>query len=122
MIEEAEVERCIMRDERRILEKFDQLFDAICKKRLGRKEEVRQAVNRLCLGRHWSKRIEVGVEMTAGLDPVDHLNAADLDHSVSACRIQSCRLGVKNDFAHVLYPAPATSIALQESRDNTECL
>ena len=40
------------------------------------------------------------MEGAAGLDPVEHLDAADLDHAVAAGRAQAGGLGVEDDFAH----------------------
>jgi hypothetical protein len=36
---------------------------------------------------------------TAGRDAVEKLDAADLDDAMSAGGIESCRLGIKDDFA-----------------------
>ena len=38
--------------------------------------------------------------MAAGLDPVEHLDAADLDHPVAARRVEPGGFGVENDFPH----------------------
>ena len=40
------------------------------------------------------------MKMPAGLDAVDDLDAADLDHSVAAQRVQSGGFSVEDDFAH----------------------
>ena len=41
----------------------------------------------LGLERHVAVGIEISVEVAAGFDPVEHLDAADLDHPVAADRI-----------------------------------
>src|SRR5688572_16237647 len=76
VIEEAEVERGVVRYERRIAKKLDQLLDLVREQGLTRQEDARQAVNGLRFRRHRTKRIEVSVEAAAGLDPVEHLDAA----------------------------------------------
>ena len=99
-IEEAEVEAGIVRDERRILDEVEQLVDRLGKARLVRQEDARQAVHLLRFERHVALGIEVGVEMAAGFDAVDDLDAADLDHPVAAGRIEPGGFGVENDFPH----------------------
>ena len=44
--------------------------------------------------------IEIAMEMAPGLDPPDHLDAADLDHAVAARGAQARGFGVEDDFAH----------------------
>ena len=92
-----------MCDERGILEEFDQLLDAILEHRLRRQEEVGETVNRFGFRRHGSKRIEISVEGPAGLDAVDHLDAADLDHAIAAGRIQPGRFRIEDDFPHLVF-------------------
>ena len=63
-------------------------------------EDVAEAVHRLGLARHRPAGIEIGVEGAAGLDPVEHLDAADFDHPVAVLRAEAGGLGIENDFAH----------------------
>jgi hypothetical protein len=51
-------------------------------------------------GRHRAAGIEISVEGAAGLDTVEKLDAADLDHAVAGERIEPRRLGVEHDFPH----------------------
>src|SRR5438067_4847078 len=104
-IQEAEVERGIVRDERRIADEFEQLLGFLRKARLIGEEDGGEAVHHLGIARHVTLRIEIGMKVPAGLDPVEHLDAADLDHAVAAERIQTCGLGVEDDFPHTgIYP------------------
>jgi hypothetical protein len=57
-------------------------------------------VDQLGLGRHRAVGIEVSVEMAAGLDAVEHLDATDLDHAVAAGRIEPRGFGIEDDFPH----------------------
>ncbi len=40
------------------------------------------------------------MEVAARLDPIEHLDAADLDHAIAAGWIQSRGFGVEDDFPH----------------------
>ena len=44
--------------------------------------------------------IEVGVEMTAGLDSIVDLDAPDLDHPVAASRVETSRFRIEDNFPH----------------------
>src|SRR4051794_5696209 len=104
-IEEAEVEARIMRDQRRILDEVEQLLGLVREARLVGEENGGEAVDRFRLARHRSLGVEVSVEMAAGLDPVEHFDAADLDHPVAAGRIETGGLGIEDDFPHRrIYP------------------
>ena len=104
-IEEAEVEAGIVRDERRILDEVEQLLGLLREARLVRQEDRCEAVDRFGLARHVALGIEISVEVPAGLDAVEHLDAADLDHAVAAGRVEPGGFGVENDFPHGrIYP------------------
>ncbi len=83
VVEEAEIEAGIVRDQRRIADELEQFLDLVGESRLIRQENVGQAVDGFCLARHRTIGIEVGVKMTPGFDPAEHLDAADLDHAVA---------------------------------------
>src|SRR3954451_21071152 len=83
-IEEAEVEAGIVRDQRTILDEVEQLFGLVAEQRLVRKEGVGQAVHHLRFERHFPVRVEIWLISGPGLDPVDDLDTADLDHTVAA--------------------------------------
>ena len=76
---------------------------------LSDRKMVGQAVDRLGLERHVALGIEISVEVAAGLDPVEHLDAADLDHAVAAGRIEARGFGVEDDFPHARIYRPAAS-------------
>ena len=100
MIKEAKIEAGIVRDERAVRDEGEQLFAPIVEARLVRQEDVGKPVHRFRPWRHGAAGIEVGVEGTAGLGPVQKLNAADLDHAVAGQRIQPRSLCIENDFPH----------------------
>ena len=86
-IEEAEIEAGIVRDQRRIADEFEQLVGTLVRNS-GLSE--RNASDRPCTASASAGidalGIEIGVEGAAGLHPVDHLDAADLDQPVAALR------------------------------------
>ena len=52
------------------------------------------------VARHRPLGIEISVEMTARLDTIEHLYAADLDYAIAPACIQSRGFGVEDDFPH----------------------
>ena len=100
MVQEAEVEAGVMRDERRIADELEQFLDLVGEARLVGQEDIGKAVNRFRLARHRPIGIEIAMEVAPGLDPAHHFDAADLDHAVAARGGQSRGLRVENDFAH----------------------
>ena len=72
------------------------------KRGLSDRKIVGQPVDRFGLARHRPLGIEISVEVAAGLDPVEDLDAADLDHAVAAGRVEPGGLGIEDDFAHGL--------------------
>jgi hypothetical protein len=83
VIQEAEVEAGIVRDQRRITDEFEQLVGLVGKARLVGQENVAEAVYRLSLARHRPFGVEIAVVVAPGLNPTDHLDAADFDHAVA---------------------------------------
>ena len=63
-------------------------------------EDRREAVHHLGLERNGTFGIEIAVEVAPGFDAVDHLDAADFDHSVAGIRAESSGFGVEDDFPH----------------------
>ena len=88
VIEEAEIEGRIMRDQRQILDELEQILGRSAKQRLVRQEDVAQPVDCFGFGRHRPFGIEISVEVAAGFDPVENLDAADFDHPVAAGRVE----------------------------------
>ena len=62
----------------------------------------RKAVDRKCLGGHVALGIDVGVERRPGWYPVEQFNAAQFNEPMALGRIEACRFGVEDDFAHML--------------------
>ena len=87
-------------DAERIFVPVEQLAGALAEARLVRQEDRRQPVDRFGLARHLAIGIEISVEVAAGLDAVEDLDAADLDHAVAAGRIETGGFGIEYDFPH----------------------
>ena len=98
-VQEAEVERGIVRNERRIADERHELVSDGVEQGLVGQEHVRQAVDREGAGRHGAFRVEIGVEGAPGLDPVDQFDTADFHHPILA-EGEAGGLGVENDLAH----------------------
>jgi hypothetical protein len=54
-----------------------------------------------CLGRHVALRIKIAMKALSGRDAIDELDAADLHDPMPLERIESRRLRIEHDFAHV---------------------
>ena len=78
MIDEPEIEARIVRDQRRIADEFEQFLAAFVEEGLVGQERARP-MHRFGFARHRPAGIEIGVEGLAGLDPIEHFDAADLD-------------------------------------------
>ena len=76
-----------MRDQRGIANEAEQFFGPFGEPRLVGKENGAEAMNRFGIARHLALRIEIGMEMPAGFNAIEHLDAADFDHPVAAGRI-----------------------------------
>src|SRR5690349_16567775 len=83
-IQKAKVEGRIVGDERRILDEVEELVRLLRKARFVRQEQVAEPVHFLRFERHVALGIEVGMEVPPSLDPVEDLDAADLDHPIAA--------------------------------------
>src|SRR5437762_1206070 len=60
-------------------------------------------------GRHVAFRIEVAVKGLAAREPIEELDAPDLDHAMAARRVEPGGLGIEHDLAHCCpgLPVPA---------------
>ncbi len=67
MIQEAEVEARIVRDQRRILNEGEQFLGALAESGLVRQEDIGQPVDRLSLARHRPPGIKVSVIWLTGM-------------------------------------------------------
>ena len=89
-----------MRDQRRLADKLEQVLRALGKARLVGQKNGAEPVDGLGIARHLALGIEVSVEVAAGFDAVEDLDAADLDHAVAALGIDAGGFGVEHDLAH----------------------
>src|SRR5205809_3293195 len=121
-IKEAEVEAGIVRDQRTVLDEIEQLLGSVGEQRLVRQEDGRKAVHHLRLERHVAFGVEIAMEVPPGLDAIDDLDAADLDHAVASKRIETRGFGVEDDFPHnVNLSAPANSETSENVPDLAFC-
>ena len=80
--------------------KLEEIVGDVGEARLVLEELGRQPVNGEGLGRHLALRVEIAVEGRAGRNPVEQLDAADLDQAVTLDGIEAGGFGVEDDFAH----------------------
>src|SRR5271167_3407616 len=99
-IEEADIESCVVRDQKRIAEKSDQLFRLVGKQRLVLEEFAGEPVNLERLFRHVAFRIEIAMEHFAGRKTINEFDAADLDQPIALKGIEPGGFGIENDLAH----------------------
>src|SRR5262245_37615269 len=107
-IEEAEVEHGVVRNQRGIAEKDQEILDDLGKWRLVLEKIFGEAVHLERFPRHVALGIEIAVKGLPAGYPVDQLDAADLHHAVALERIESRRLGIEHDLAQTAcstYPA-----------------
>ena len=104
--------------------KSEELVGDFGEQRLVAQELAREAVHGDRFRMDVALGVDVAVELAAGGDAVDDLDAADLDQPVTAQRIEARRLGVENDLAqHRLPPANArTSVSTCDGRHHAQCL
>ena len=82
--------------------KAEEIVGDIGEPRLVLEEVGRQPVDGEGLGRHLALRVEIAVEGRAGRNPVEQLDAADLDQAMTLARVEAGGFGVEDDFAHFL--------------------
>src|ERR1700716_222888 len=116
-IEEAEVEHCVVRDQRRIGDERDEVIDDFCEQRLVLEELDRETVDREGLGRHVALGIEIAMERLPARDAGGEPPTADLDQPMALVGIKARRFGVEHDLAHRL---PSTSEKASETRHHVE--
>src|SRR3984957_14014435 len=91
-IDEPEVQRGIVDNERPVAEKSDQLARRLGKKQLIPEKFLAKAVHGECLRRHAAFGIEIAMEGLTGRYAVDQLDTADLDQTIPAQGIETWRL------------------------------
>ena len=100
MVEEGKIEAGIVRDQRTVIQKVEQILHFVFEQRLVCQKRVGQAVYGLRIGIHLAFRIEIAMEGAPGFDAVDEFDAADLYQPVTLCGAETCGLGIKNNLAH----------------------
>lgn len=85
-IEEVEVERCVVRDQLIIANKFQKFINYLGKPGLVGKELCRKAMDRDNFGGNVAVRVQVDMKNPAGFDAVNQLDAADLNEAVAVRR------------------------------------
>ena len=99
-IQKAKVEGRVVRYKGAILDELEQLVGLVAEQRLVGQKGVGQAVHHLGLERHVPFGIEISVIVTARLNPVEDLDAADFHHAIAAERIEARGFRVENNFPH----------------------
>ena len=100
MVQEADVEGRVVDDHLGAAQILEQFVGDRNEQRLVRQKLVTQPVNRerpLTVG---ALRVQVEMQVVAGQAPVQHLDAADLDHTIAGLGAQAGRFGVQEDLAH----------------------
>lgn len=101
-VEKPEIEPGVVRDERSIPDKFEELMEDVPEQRLVCKKCARKAMHSLCACGHIPFRIVIGVIGFSGGDEIEQLHAADFHHPIARLRVESGGFGVENDFTHRL--------------------
>src|SRR5687767_14986945 len=96
-VDEAQIERAVVGDERRVADELQELVDNLRKPGLVLQELVAEAVHGEGFGVHLAVRAQVAVKLTAGGNAVDDLDAAQLDQAIAFGRIKTGGLGVEHD-------------------------
>ena len=90
---------------RRITEELQKLASDRRERRLVAQEGVIEAMHAGGIDGHRPAGIDVAVELAAGRDMIEELDAADFDHTVAAARIEAGGFGIEDDFPHVDRPS-----------------
>ncbi len=99
-IEKAEIEGCVVRDQRRVGDELEKFIDPFRKAWLVRQKDRAQAVDGLCFDRHLTFRIEIGVKVPASFNPVVDFNTPNLDHAIATRRTETRGFRIEDDFTH----------------------
>ena len=81
--QEAVIEAGIVDHQRRVADENQEIVDDVGKARLVLQERRRQPVDGEGFRRHLALRVEIAVEGRAGRDPVEQLDAAELDQAMA---------------------------------------
>jgi hypothetical protein len=96
-----------MRNQRRVADKCDQFIRDLVKARFVPEELGRKAVDGYGLGRHITFGIDVAMKILTAGEPIDQLDAPDLDQPMPLEGIKPGRLGIEHYLAHACAPLVA---------------
>ena len=113
-VDEAEVEGGVVGDQRRIADEAQEIVSHILEERLVLQEVHGQAVHGDGVGMDVALGIEVAVELAAGGNAVDDLDAAEFDQAVAAGGVEAGGFGVEHDLAQHL-------VDLMRIREHADC-
>src|SRR5690606_297776 len=83
MVEEAEIEARIMRDQMAVFQKGEQFLNPACKEWLVRQKNIGKAVHGLSRRGHGTLRVVISVEGAAAGHPVQEFYTSDLDQPIA---------------------------------------
>src|ERR1700733_12834958 len=89
-----------MSDERRFAEKGEQALHDLAELRLAGQEFRRESMHAKGFFRYVALGIEIGMECLARRDDIEEFDDADLDDPMAGSRIETRRLGIKDNFPH----------------------
>ena len=98
-IDEAEVEGSVVGNERGVADEGEELVGDVLEQGFVLEELAGQAVHVDRIAVDVALRVEVAVELAAGGDAVDDLDAAELDQPVAGVGVEPRRLRVDDDLA-----------------------
>ena len=99
-IQKAEIEHRIMRNQRAVTQKIEQVFDRVLEIGFVRQESIAEAMHLFGNAGHCHARIEISVIAIACLDAIDEFDAPDLDDPVALFRVEAGGFGIKDNFTH----------------------
>ena len=108
-VDEADVEAGVVNHDLGARHEGQQLLGHCREERLVGQEVVGDAVHAHRVRVAGALRVDVVVQAAAGVAPVDHLDAADLDDAVALGGVQAGRFGVQEDLSHGVYRSGAAS-------------
>ena len=85
-VDEGNVEGGVVGDQRRLVDELEELVDDVLEERLVLQEIAGQAVHRHGVAVDVALGIEIAMELAAGRDAVDDLDAAELDQPIARWR------------------------------------
>ena len=104
-VDEADIERGVVNYQRRIGDEFEKVLHHLGEQRLVGEEFAGKSVHRERFRRHVAFGVDMAVEGLARRHAIENLDAADLNQSIPAQRVEAGGFGVENYFAHELQTA-----------------